>query len=58
MKNLKGECNRASKKLGPTIAGAIADILLVSFFHTHNKGNDPYMLERKSHNKNGYSFMR
>jgi len=44
--NLKGECNRISKKPETKLSGAIADVLLNVIFKTHNKGNDPYMLER------------
>lgn len=46
MKNLRGECNRISKNPETKLSGALADALLITVFKTHNKGNDPYGLER------------
>lgn len=44
-KNLEGECRRISRKPETKLSGALADALLIVLFKTHDKGNDPYMLE-------------
>ena len=51
-KNLQGEANRLSRsKTESPLAGAIADILLVSFFKHNNRGNNPYCLELNQRDK-------
>ena len=55
-KNLQGEANRLSKKPESKLGGAIADVLLTVFFKTHNKGNDPYMLELNNRDKKNRGF--
>jgi len=55
-KNLEGECRKLSKK--PKMEGALADALLIVFFKTHNKGNDPFMLDSNSLGKKTYDAYR
>jgi len=54
--NLQGESNRMSKNPRNLLDGCIADILLTVFFKTHNKGNDPYMLELNRRDKKNRGF--
>lgn len=56
MKNLEGECRRLTKK--PKLDGALAEALLVVFFKTHNRGNDPYVLDSKTSAKKTYDMYK
>lgn len=47
-KQLAQEALRLARKPASKLAGALADILLITVFKTHDKGNDPYMLDYNS----------
>jgi len=54
--DLQREADRISRSPESKLGGAIADVLLTVFFKTHNKGNDPYMLELNNRDKKNRGF--
>ena len=54
--DLQREADRISRAPESKLGGAIADVLLTVFFKTHNKGNDPYMLELNRRDKKNRGF--